>query len=299
MPGQVFSDPVTGQQVVTLSWDMAQRAVDVDAGGTLLTRVTDIATLKQSGMQGQTALGEFLSVKVVDDPASLRFEVSRNGHPLDASHVNFGMAGPRLDGYVDALNGQREAQRSDGLAFDEHGRLRRNGVVLKDEDLGVAKVKMKVDPGAFTAARWWVGVFAVIQTLFVGLPALSILFSSDERGSRLVFTIISFALITLFVVPWWVAFGLSFSRENGVVGYHIGRVLVWLLLVPPLVLLTYLILTVGFNAVVVLSLGIPLIIYGALFYYSNKALGRAIESARNRKRNIEIDRSTAAGAKVG
>lgn len=294
MPGQVFSDPVTGQQVVTLSWDMAQRAVDVDAGGTLLTRVTDMNTLKQAGMQGQTPLGEFLNIKTVNDPAGLCFEVRRNGHLLEASHVNFGMAGPRLDEFVEALGEQREARRSDGLAFDDKGRLRRNGVVLKDVDLGVAQVKMKVDPRAFSAARWWLGIFALVQTVFVGIPAISLLFTREGPVSVLILTILAVALITVFVAPWWVAFGLSFSKENGVIGFHIGRVLIWLIFLPPIIGLIYLMSAIGFQVFAMVILGSPFLVYGVLFYYSNKALGRAIESARNLKRNIEIDRTQAA-----
>ena len=65
MPEQKFSDPVSGSEVVAVSWDMGMRAVDIAFGGTLLTQVTDLEPLRATGMQGAAPDGSHLVVRLV------------------------------------------------------------------------------------------------------------------------------------------------------------------------------------------------------------------------------------------
>lgn len=272
MPGQTFTHPTTGEVIATLSWDMGQRAVDVDAGGTLLTRVTDIETLKVAGMQGQTPRGDHLWIRPLTIAAGLQFDVECNGLLLAASHVNFGMQGPVLDAPAAALDGMKTAPRADGLSFDDRGRLMRNGKVLDDHLLGLMAAEQRVDTDALKSGRTWILWLAVLQTVQAIVVACIIVvggvFPSREVGAEqdrwpLWLTLLGFGVVALMIVPIWSAFALTYRKANPATGFRIMLVMIWLawLPLPP----------IGWF----------------LLYFGHKAMARAIAAANVAQGNHE------------
>ncbi len=274
MPGQTFSDPYTGQAVVTLSWDMAERAVDVDASGTLLTRVTDINTLRQAGMRGQTPLGESLSIRTLSPTGSLNFEVTRNGTLLDAGHVNFGVSGPRIDAPAAAMDTMKAAPRDDGFSLDDKGRLRQNGRLI-DERKTRSETVRKVDNQAIFGGRTFLLIWSSVQTagFLLGLVLALSRGKSDPASPSggiglAIFTGVFMLIVFMIAVaPWWIAYGLTFLKSNPGIGFHIGRVLFWL--------------TLAFSP----------IIGWAILYFAHKSMTRAIEASIVVKENARLVRS--------
>jgi hypothetical protein len=272
MPGQTFTNPTTGEVIATLSWDMGQRAVDVDAGGTLLTRVTDIETLKLVGMQGQTPRGDHLSIRPVNSASGMQFNVECNGVLLAASHVNFGMQGPILGGPAMALESHKIARRADGLAFDDRGRLLKDGKVLDDHLLGLMASRQRVDDDAISRGRTWIMWLAILQTfgalLLLGVVVLGNQMS-DERISdvpdetRIILLLALIFLAVFMVIPLWLSFGLTYRKSNPGTGFRITLVLMWInwLPAPP----------VGWF----------------LLYFGHKAMARAIEESNLAQGNHE------------
>jgi hypothetical protein len=271
MPGQTFSDPHTGQAVVTLSWDMAERAVDVEASGTLLTRVSDIGTLRQAGMRGQTPLGESLSIRTLSPTGSLNFEVTRNGMLLDAGHVNFGVSGPRIDAPAAAMDTQKTAAREDGISLDDKGRLRQHGRLI-DERRVRSDTIQRVDNQAISSGRTFLLVWSLIQTfgilflMFLGFSGAKQDPSRPSGGVGLaIFTgVFLLIIITIAVAPWWIAFGLTFLKKNPGIGFHMARVLFWLTLI--------------FSP----------IIGWAILYFAHKSMSKAIEASVVVRENAQL-----------
>jgi hypothetical protein len=293
MPGQNFLDPYTGQVVVSLSWDMGERAVDVDAGGTLLTRVTDIAGLKEAGMQGQTPHGEFLSIRSVPGASGLRFEVTKNDIHLEAGHVNFGIAGPRLDAPAAALNSMHTTARPDGLAFDKKGRLTQGGKVIDTRALGGDKVQ-KVDKGSLTSGRLWIGIFAVLNTLpflfFAGVFLLAAKQAGQDNNlsvAGLAIGIWIFAFVAaLFLSPWWVSFGLTFHKTRPSMGFRMGLGVFWISYLLPLGLAISSLSHAHAGLVAYAGLGFAMMPFTGLTYLAHRSLTKSIAAADAIRHNL-------------
>ncbi len=229
MPGQTFSDPISGQRVVTLTWDIAERALDVDAGGTLLTRVTDIATLSTSGMEGYTASGEHLRVRRQPGASGFDFYVQRNGETLTASFVNFGMAGPSLEGPAMAMDHQKVAPRADGLAFDEQGRLRQHGKIVDQSSLTKSPGQQKDAVQAIDHGRKWV-------LGLIGLNALFSLFGTALFATVLkaeafpvaVMGIIFLIVFAIYSIPLVLSYFLVKGPQPKKSGFLLAQIFLWL-----------------------------------------------------------------------
>ena len=173
MPEQKFSDPVTGSEVVVVSWDMGMRAVDIAFGGTLLTQVTDLGPLRETGMQGAAPDGSRLVVRLTRGENGEVFTVERSGVQLTGGHVNFAAAGPRIGDAV--MAGVRSVTpRTDGVGLDAHGRLVVNGQVIDERAAGLA-TEAPIAKGAIESGRTWLLVISILNTVGLALAGLAML----------------------------------------------------------------------------------------------------------------------------
>lgn len=173
VPEQKFSDPVSGSEVVVVSWDMGMRAVDIAFGGTLLTQVTDLGPLRETGMQGAAPDGSRLVVRLARGENGEVFTVERSGVQLVGGHVNFAAAGPRIGEAV--MAGVRSVTpRADGVGLDAHGRLVVNGQVIDERAAGLAS-EAPVAKSAIESGRTWLLVFAILNTVGLALMGLATL----------------------------------------------------------------------------------------------------------------------------
>lgn len=157
MPEQKFFDPTSGDELVSVHWDFGLTSVDVASGGSLLTKISDIAQLRSTGLAGSTPDGGSLLVKLGFGD---KFEIYRNGEELRASDVNaFGHA-PTPTGT--ALGDAK-------LSLDAAGRLTLDGRRVDEHAMGMIPQSRRSRSSAassISTARGWLLFFSVIQTLF-------------------------------------------------------------------------------------------------------------------------------------
>jgi hypothetical protein len=130
------------------------------------------------------------------------------------------------------------------LAFDKQGRLTSHGKVINTRALGGEKER-KVDKGALTSGRVWIGIFAALNTLphllIMGLILLVAKKAGDEgSGIPLIGVAISlwiYAVVAVILVsPWWISFGLTFHKTRPSMGFRMGLGVFWMSVLVPLAL---------------------------------------------------------------
>jgi hypothetical protein len=160
VPDQKFFDPTTGAELVSVHWDFSLTSVDVAFGGTLLTKITDIDQLRNTGMGGATPDGGSLIIKLGFADA---FEVTRNGERLTPSDVNAFSHTP-----VSGTLPDGSAAADSKLALDAAGRLVMGGKRVDEHAMGMIRTSSGSSSGAATAvssARGWLLFFSIVQTV--------------------------------------------------------------------------------------------------------------------------------------
>jgi hypothetical protein len=170
MPGQFFVDEHC-RQVVLIRWDMGVKFIDIEFAGARLARLEGPDILLSTGMQGAAPDGNHLVVGATRESGPITFYVQYAGVYLTPEPVDYAMHPPVVE-IIDALNSTGRAGASQaGLSMDSKGRLVKDGLVVDDTVLTYAAGARKVDHGAITKGRIWIGIVAGLSLPFVALIA--------------------------------------------------------------------------------------------------------------------------------
>lgn len=148
VPEQKFLDPTTGDEVVRVHWDFGLTSVDVACGGSLLTKITDIARLRATGFSGPSPDGGSLLIKLASGD---KFEVHRNGGYLQPTDID-------PFGHTPVAAGQTSLSDSK-VTLDSAGRLMVNGQRMDRVQ------RSGPDDSSLSQARGWLLFFSIINTL--------------------------------------------------------------------------------------------------------------------------------------
>lgn len=97
MPAQHFSLNEATAPLASVQWSAGFSTIDLTYNGTLLTRITDADSLRTTGMQGQTADGATLVLRLVPSDDGESFTLERNGarmHPSDVDQFALSPTAP-------------------------------------------------------------------------------------------------------------------------------------------------------------------------------------------------------------
>ncbi len=272
MPGQFFVDEYD-RQVVLIKWDMGVKFIDIEFAGTRLVRLDGPDVLLSTGMQGAAPDGNHLVVGATRETGPITFHVQYAGVYLTPEPVDYAMHPPVVE-IIDALNSTGRAGASQaGLSMDSKGRLMKDGLVVDDTVLTYAGGARKVDYGAITKGRVWIGVVAGLSLPFVAVLAL----------------LGAFAGLFAVVSP-----DLTLVEKLRIVGAVSWVTAMLILLVLALVLSFKKIPSFGVAklAMVLCLIGSPIIGW-AIMYFGLKALGTAQDQAESMAYNADRERHMA------